>query len=373
MNFDPTDAQKKLRLEIIDFCRKSGLNDGIDTRDRAGEFPRALFGKTGQVAGLQGLAVPTSYGGRGLDPLTTTVALEAFGYACEDHGLVSSVCAQLLSTAVPIAKFGTEEQKQALLPGLSDGSIIGATAMAETESGLTITAVREGDDFLLNGSLPLVTNAPVGDLALVFAVTAPEADAAARLTAFLVPLDTPGVTRGEALDTLGNRTAPVGVVTLENVRVPASSILGGRECTGLAVLNHARNWERVGFSAVRVGAMQRLTEATIKHVRALKKQFPASAEGPSQTVARMRIRLDTGRLLVTQAASRLEGARETTLNASVAALFVGDAHARTAQDALRLHGGSGSLTASGLARPFRDAFGGTSETQRKTIAEALGL
>ena len=384
MNFDYTDEQKAIRQEVIDFCRAE-LNDGIDERDRAGEFPRELFVRIGEGLGLHGLPIDPDYGGRGIDPLTTIVALEAFGYACEDNGLVFAVCAHLLATVVPFAEFGTEEQKRELLPGLCDGSRVGINGMTEPGAGSDIgsvetSAIRDGDGYVLNGTKTLVTNGPAGDLGTVFAVTDPEASLASRLTPFVVHLDTAGVEVGEAFDLLGNRTTPVGEIVLNDVRVPADAILGGREGTGMAIFNHAMNWERIGLFAAHVGTMQRLTEISIKRART-RKQFDqpiGKFEGISHTIAEMKSRLEASRLLVYRAAAKLDRARDVALDASIAKYFVGEAYAETARDALRIHGGAGYLNENGLARPWRDAIGstlysGTSEIQKNIIAAWLGL
>ena len=384
MNFDYTDEQKQIRQEVIDFCRAE-LNDGIDERDRAGEFPRNLFEKIGAGPRLQGLAIAEEFGGRGLDPLTTIVALEAFGYACEDNGLVFAVCAHLLATAVPFARFGTDEQKAAHLPGLCDGSTVGINGMTEPGAGSDIgsvatTAVREGGEYVLNGHKTLVTNGPAGDVGTVFAVTDAEASLASRLTPFILPMDTPGVTRGEAFDMLGCRTTPVGELALEGVRLPADAILGGREGAGMAIFNHAMNWERVGLFAAHVGTMGRLTETAIKRART-RKQFDqpiGKFEGVSHTIADMKARLEASRMLVYRAAAKLDKARDVALDASLAKVYVGESYVQTAHDALRIHGGAGFLNDTGMARPLRDAIGstlysGTSEIQKNMIAGWLGL
>lgn len=384
MNFDYTDAQKQIRKEVIDFCRAE-LNDGVEERDRAGEFPRELFAKIGAGLRLQGLPVDPELGGRGLDPLTTIVALEAFGYACEDNGLVFAVCAHLLATVVPFARFGTEAQQAELLPGLCDGSKVAVNGMTEPEAGsdigsITTTAAKDGDGYVLNGTKTLVTNGPAGDLGTVFAITDPGADLASRMTPFIVSLDGQGITRGAPFDLLGNRTTPVGEIVLENVRLPASAILGGREGTGMAIFNHAMNWERIGLFAAHVGTMQRLTELAIKRARS-RKQFGQAIgkfEGISHTIADMKTRLESCRMLVYQAASKLDRARDVALDASIVKLFVSEAYVQTAQDALRIHGGAGYLNETGMARPLRDAVGstlysGTSEIQRNIIAGWLGL
>jgi len=384
MNFEETDEQKQIRKEVIAFCRAE-LNEGIDERDHRGEFPRDLFEKIGQELKLQGAAVDPAMGGRGLDPLTTIVALEAFGYACEDSGLIFAVCAHLLATTMPFSRFATDEQKQKYLPGLCDGSQVGINGMTEPGAGsdiggLETSAVRDGDDYIINGTKTLVTNGPAGDVGTVFAVTDPEAGLQSRMTPFIVSLDSEGVTRGEDFDLLGNRTTSVGELHFENVRVSADDILGGREGTGMAIFSHAMNWERIGLFAAHVGTMQRLTEIAIKRART-RKQFGqpiGKFEGISHTIADMKARLEASRLLVYRAASKLDRARDVALDASIAKLFVSEAYAQTAQDVLRIHGGAGYLNKTGLARPLRDAIGstlysGTSEIQKNIIAGWLGL
>ncbi len=385
MNFDHTDQQKALREEVIEFCRSSGINDGVDERDRAGEFPRALFEEIGEGLRLQGLTVPEEYGGRGLDPLTAIVGLEAFGYACEDSGLVFAVCAHLLATSVPVNEFGTDEQKRAVLPDLCRGKKVGVNSMTEPGAGsdvgsVAMTAVRDGDDYVLNGTKTLVTNGPAGDVGSVFAVTAPEAGLQSRLTGFLIDLDTPGITRGPQFDLLGKRTTPVGELEFKDVRLPASAVLGGREGIGFAVFNHAMNWERIGLFAAHVGTMQRLTESAVARART-RRQFGqpiGKNQAVAHTIVDMKVRLETARLLTYKAASRLDKARDVAMDASMTKYYVGESLVATARDHLQIFGGAGFLNETGAARPLRDSIGatlysGTSEIQKNIIAAWLGL
>jgi alkylation response protein AidB-like acyl-CoA dehydrogenase len=133
MEFSLSPEQRKLRDEIVSFA-KAELNEGAAERDRSATFPRDLWLKCGDHR-LQGLFVPTEYGGRGLDPLSTTIALEALGYGSSDGGLNFSICAHLLACVVPVWKHASEEQKRRYLPGLSNGSLIAANAMSEPASG----------------------------------------------------------------------------------------------------------------------------------------------------------------------------------------------------------------------------------------------
>ena len=375
MDFDYTDTQKSNRKEIVDFCRGE-LNDGIGERDRCGEFPREHFEKIGAHLKLQGLAVAKEFGGRALDPLTAIVALEAFGYACEDSALVLAVCAQLLAVSVPIQRFATDAQRKSLLPDLCSGRKTGVSAMsgAEPNSNLGIvetSALADGDDFILNGTKSPATNAPAGELGLILAVTDPEADLEARFTVFLVDWHLPGITR----------TAATGEIRFENVRLAATSILGGVAGTGMVVSAHAINWERIGLFAAHVGTMQRLTEASIKQARKLKKlgEADATVQAASDKIVDMKLRLETARLLTYEAASRLEkSSNDVALGASIAKLFVSEALFDTTRDHLQIQGSTGFTNDGGGARPLQDAIGatlcaGTSETQRSLIAAELGL
>ena len=378
MDFDYTPTQKDIRKEVSSFC-KTELNEGIDACDRDGQFPREPFEKIGAELKLQGLAVPEALGGRGLDPLTTITVLEAFGHACEDAGLVHSVCAQLLACCVPIHRFASDDQQKSVLPDLCAAKKIGVDAIADPDS-TGITATADGDDYILNGTIPQVTNGPVGDYGTFTAITDSAADTPESCTTFLIDLALPGITLGESLDQLGKRTAPVGEVRFEDVRVPAAAILGGQLGNGAEVYSHAINWLRIGQFAAHVGTMRRLTESATKRARKLKQAGgPASEiQASAQKVVDMKVRLETARLLTYSAASRLDKAGELALDASVTKLFVGDALLETARGHLQIHGDEGLINATGATRPLRDAIGSTSdsgspESQRAVIAEQLGL
>jgi hypothetical protein len=174
MDFTLSPEQRALRDEIIKFARKE-LNHDVEARDAAKEFPRELWLKCGEM-GLQGLSVPEEYGGSNLDPLSVSIALEAFGYGCEDAGLVFAVCAHLLACVTPIWKYGTPEQKERYLRDLCSGKKIAVNAMTEPDSGsdafnMRTKAVRDGDDFIINGVKMFSSNGPIADVAVVYART----------------------------------------------------------------------------------------------------------------------------------------------------------------------------------------------------------
>lgn len=382
MDFSLTDAQQTLQDDIRRFAREE-LGDGVNERDREQTFSREGWDRCGTHR-LQGLAIPEAYGGRGLDPLSTALALEAFGNGCPDAGLVFSVGAHLLACAVPLWKHGSEEQKERYLPRLCDGSWIAANAMTEPEAGSDASAIQtqavpDGDGFRLTGTKTLITNAPVADLALVFAVTDAERGFQGGITAFLVERDTPGYRVGRVQEKMGHRTAPVGQLHLEDVRVSPDAVIGGVGA-GSVIFGEAMNWERIGLFAAHLGAMERLVEESIAFARRRKQygQPIGKFQAVSHRLVDMKVRLEAARLLTYRAASRLDQSRDVALHAAMVKLLVSESLVQTALDALQVHGGSGYLTDGPVERAVRDALGttlysGTSEIQRNIIARWLGL
>ena len=382
MDFGYSQEQQALRREIIKFAQER-LSAGTIARDRDQEFPRDLWLACGEM-GLQGLPVPVALGGTGLDPLTTTIALEAFGFGCRDNGLVFSVCAHLLSCVVPLWKFGSEAQQAKYLPSLCNGTLIGIHAMTEPGSGsdsfsLRTRAEPDGDGFRINGSKTFITNAPVADVIIVFALTDATKGYHGGVTAFLMERDTPGLTVSRKIEKMGLRTSPFGELAFDDVRVPRSSIvgtLGG----GSAVFAHAMDWERVLLFGAHVGAMERLLATAVKYART-RQQF-GKAIGKFQAVAHkladLKVQLEASRLLLYRAASRLDVTRGVSLDAAMTKLFVSESLVRGALDVLQVFAGYGYTTEYEIEREVRDALGstiysGTSEVQRNIIASWLGL
>lgn len=381
MDFAISDEQKALRETIIRFARKE-LNRDVAARDHEQTFDHEGWSKCGQMR-LQGLPIPEQYDGLGLDPLSTAMALEALGYACEDSGLVFALCAHLLPCAVPIWKYGSDEQRQKYLPGMCRGEIIAANSMTEPNSGsdafaMQTRAVPDGDGFRLNGTKMFTSNAPVADLFVLFAMTDPEKGPHGS-TAFLVEAKTPGVRVSRKIEKLGLRTSPLGEVVLEDARVPASAVLGGVGA-GFTLFTHSMDWERTCLFAFNVGVMERLLEGSIEYARSRQQfgkpiaKFPAIAN----RLADMKVRLEAARLLVYRAAWRLDRSRTVGLDASIAKLFVSESLVEAALGAVQIRGGYGFTTEYQVERALRDAVGstiysGTSEMQRNIIASWLGL
>ena len=172
MDFAWSDQQREL-LDAVGRFASQQLNYNVIENDRDGVFNHEAWKKCGSF-GIQGLPVPTEYGGLGMDPLTTVAALERLGYACKDNGLLFSINAHLWTAVTPLVYNGSEAQKKKYLPGLCNGTLIGGNAMSEPNSGsdafsLTTTAIKKGSKYVLNGSKIFVTNGPVADVLVVFA------------------------------------------------------------------------------------------------------------------------------------------------------------------------------------------------------------
>jgi hypothetical protein len=382
MDFSLSEEQQLLRETIVRFSQNE-LNADVTGRDREHRFPRDLWLKCGEMR-LQGLPVPEEYGGSGLDPLTTAIALEGLGYGCKDGGLVFSICAHLLSCVVPLWRHGTEEQKKRFLPRLCDGSFIGVHAMTEPNSGsdafaLSTKAERQGNGYRINGSKTFISNGPVADVVIVFAVTDAKKGYHGGVSAFIVEKGAAGFRSSQPFDKMGIRTAPLGELVFEDVYVSEDAVLGGIGA-GSAIFTHAMDWERTCLFASHVGAMERLLEIVLKYARS-RTQFGQTIgkfQAISHRIADMKVHLEAARLLVYRAASRLDQARNVSLDASIAKLFVSESLLQAALAAVQIHGGYGYMAEFEVERALRDAIGstiysGTSEMQRNIISRWLGL
>jgi alkylation response protein AidB-like acyl-CoA dehydrogenase len=381
MLFGLDPEHEELQQAAIAFARKR-LTFDVSARDRSGTFSRDGWRACAEF-GVHGLPIPREYGGRGEGLLATIAVMEGLGYGCADHGLLFSINAHLWSVAMPILLHGTSAQKERYLPGLSDGTAIGANAASEPDAGsdvfaLRTRAVRDGDGYVLDGAKSFVSNAPVADLFLTYA-TADPARGVMGISAFLVERTTPGVTVRSSIDKTGLRTSPMAEITFDEVRVPAHNRLG-REGRGAEVFHSSMEWERGCILASCLGTMRRQLEECIAHARR-RKQF-GQAIGKFQSVANrivaMKLRLETARPLIYQVGSLKENGQSAELESAMAKLYVSEAFVESCLDAIQIHGGYGYTTALPYERELRDAIGGTlysgtSEIQRHIIATKLGL
>jgi len=382
MDFAFSEEQQLLRDNIVRFAREV-LNEGVAGRDREQTFSRELWRRCGEI-GIQGLPVPEEYGGSGCDPLTCAIGLEALGYGCKDGGLVFSLCAHLLSCVVPLWQHGSEDQKRRYLPGLCDGTLVGVHAMTEPGSGSDAFALRtraeaDGSGFRINGTKTFISNGPVADLVIVFAATDPKKGYHGGVTAFLVESGARGFSAGAKFEKMGLRTSPIGELVFTDLYVSAEAILAGVG-GGSSVFTAAMDWERICLFASHVGAMERLLETSIAYARTRSQfgQLIGKFQAISHRIADMKVHLEAARLLTYRAAWRLEHARNASLDAAMAKLFVSESLLQAALGTVQIHGGYGFMAEYEVERALRDAVGstlysGTSEMQRNIIARWLGL
>lgn len=381
MDLDFSDEQRAWHDAAVEFARRHLAGDAI-AADRDETFDHAGWKRAAEF-GVLAMPVKKELGGLGLAIGEVIAVMEGLGYGSNDQGLLFSLNAHLWTNTMPLVQWGTPEQQRRWLPGLMDGSLIGANGASEPDSGSDVFAMRtratrQGDVYVLNGTKMFVTNAPVADLLVTYATIDP-ALGSMGVTGFLVDGHAKGVTVSRKLAKMGLRTSPMAEVVFEDVRVPVADRLG-REGRGVAVFESSMEWERGCILASCLGSMRRQLERCIAHARQ-RKQF-GQAIGKFQSVANklvdMRLRLDTCRPLVYRIARLKEAGKDATVEAALAKLHVSESCVKTALDAVQLFGGYGYMTEYELERSLRDAVGGTlysgtSEIQRNLIARGLGL
>ena len=381
MNFALTEDQKRFKELSVDFARRE-LNDRVKEREIKGEFDWAGWRKCAEF-GVHGLTMPEKYGGLDMDLLTCIAALEGLGYACRDSGLLFSINSQIWTCEYPLLKFGTEEQREKFLPGLINGSLVGGHAMTEPDSGSDAFSIRckaekRGDRYVLNGTKIFITNAPIADILLVFAVTDPK-KGFAGISAFILEKNCPGFSIGNSLDLMGLRTCPIGEVVLDDCEVPEKNRLGS-EGAGTAIFNSEMELERSCLFATHLGAMEKELEDTIKYAKE-RKQFGnpiGKYQSISHKIADMKVRLELSRLILYKVAwMKSEGIR-APLESAIAKMYVSESYIQNSLDALQIHGAYGYSTEFPIETHLRDSlagkiYSGTSEIQRNMIAAFVGL
>jgi len=381
MQFSWSQSQIELRDAVRRFAA-GALNEDVAERCRAGTFRRDLWQACADF-GILGMPVSDAHGGSGQDLPTTVLAMEALGYGCRDQGLLFSIHAHLWAVVMPVLAYCEPRVRDELVPRLIDGTLVGAHAMSEPDSGshsyaLRTRAVRDGDDYVLNGTKTFVSNGPVADIFVVFATVNP-ARGMWGVTAFLVDRDSAGLRTSAPFAKMGLTTSPMSEVVLDECRVPAIRRLG-REGQGHAVFNHSMGWERSCILASQLGAMEYQFDTTLQYAKQ-REQFGRPI-GDFQLIASrlvdMRIRLETSRLLLYRTAWKHANGEDITSDAAMVKLYLSESAVKSALDAVQIHGGYGYMTEFGVERDLRDAVGGTlysgtSEIQRLIIARAMGL
>lgn len=382
MDFAFSDEQLAFRDRVAAFTREH-LVDDVVARDRDSVFDRDLWQKCADF-GLLSLAAGRAYSQHDdVEFLTALLAAEALGQHCPDNGLAFAVNAHVWTVQLPIIKFGSDEQKTRFLPPMCDGRMIGAHAVTEPATGsdlysMSTTAERVDGGYRLNGHKHYVSLAPIADVALIFALTDPDAGKWG-VTAFLVEAGFDGVRVGENREKMGLRTVPFGDWHLENVFVPESHRLGP-EGAGVSLSTSSLEWERCAILASQLGAMQRQLDECVAFARE-RRQFDqpiGQFQAVSHRIVDMKLRLETARLLLYKVAWMKQTGQNAMTEAALLKLHLGEAFMASSLDAIRIHGARGYVSEYGIDRDARDAIGGTiyagtSDIQRNIVARLLGL
>ncbi len=348
--------------------------------DEEGKFPEETLKKAGKL-GLLGMTVPKEYGGSGVDKISYMIALEEISRVCGSHGLTLEAHNSL--GVGHIYERGTEEQRKKYLPTLVNGEGLAAWALTEPNAGsdaasLQTTAVREGDEYVINGTKQFITSGHVCDVMVVMAKT--DKDAGYKgISAFIVKNGNPGMKFGQEEDKLGLRGTVTSEVFFEDCRVPVEDRIDeeGMGFTGaMTILDRGRT----AIAAMALGIAQGALDECLEYVNQ-REQFGrpiGKFQAIQYMIADMKAEIDAARLLVYKAAWLEEMGKDFSIEASVAKLYTSEMAVRVANKGIQVHGGYGYTREYPLERFLRDVklccIGeGTSEVQRRVIAKRLGL
>ncbi|MEU3991358.1 acyl-CoA dehydrogenase family protein [Streptomyces platensis] len=346
-------------------------------------FPYEIVQEMGRM-GLFGLPFPEEYGGMGGDYLALGIALEEL--ARVDSSVAITLEAGVSLGAMPVYHFGTEEQKRAWLPKLCSGEMLGAFGLTEPDGGsdagaTRTTAVRDGGDWVINGSKCFITNSgtDITGLVTVTAVTGRKADGSPLISSIIVPSGTPGFTVGAPYSKVGWNASDTRELSFSDVRVPAANLLG-EEGRGYAQFLRILDEGRIAIAALATGLAQGCVDESVRYAK--ERQAFGRAIGSNQAIqfklADMEMRAHTSRLSWRHAASKLVHGEPFKKEAALAKLYSSEIAVDNAREATQIHGGYGFMNEYPVARMWRDAkileIGeGTSEVQRMLIARELGV
>ncbi|MEZ4404544.1 MAG: acyl-CoA dehydrogenase [Kofleriaceae bacterium] len=377
MQFALTEEQLAVQKTARDFATAEVAPKAAEI-DREHRHPAELVARMAEL-GFLGIAVPEAWGGSGFDNVSYVLAMEEISRACASTGVIMSVNNSLVCD--PIYRFGTDAQRRRWLTPLASGKLLGCFALSEPEAGSDAAAQRttatpDGDGWVISGVKNWITNGPVADVCVLFTMN----DRAAGhkgITAFILPMDTPGVRCGPPDDKLGIRGSKSCQIFLDEVRLPADHLLG-EVGGGFKVAMSTLDGGRIGIAAQALGIARASLEDSLGYAQT-RKTF-GKPIGQHQAIqwklADMATELDAARLLTLRAAYLKDAKASYGKEAAMAKLMASDVANKAARDAIQIFGGNGYVTEYPVERHFRDAkiteiYEGTSEIQRLVIAGYL--
>lgn len=377
MLFHTTKEHEEFRGKIRAFAEKE-IKPIAFSLDQNNEFPLEQIKNFGEM-GLMGIPYPKEYGGAGLDVASYAIAVEELARIDGGTGVILSAHVSL--GTFPIAHFGTEEQKQKYLIPLCKGEKIGAFGLTEENAGsdaggTETTAIDKGDHYLLNGGKVFITNAPIADTYVVFAVTTPDIGTRG-ISAFIVEKGWEGFEFGDHYDKLGIRSSSTAELIFNDVKVPKENLLG-EEGEGFKIAMATLDGGRIGIAAQALGIAQGAFEHAVEYSKE-RVQFGnpiAANQGISFKIANMATKLRAARFLVYSAAELKEAHEDYGMESAMAKMYASDIALEVTNDALQIFGGSGFLKGMEVERAYRDAkittiYEGTNEIQRVVIASKI--
>jgi butyryl-CoA dehydrogenase len=376
MDLDLTGDQRSF-LKTVDEFAASRVAPAAAGIDETGTFPRDLVREAAGL-GLLGLTIPKEWGGGGRDYVTYALAIEAIARASATLAVIIVVNVSLVAEA--ILEFGTADQKDAWLRRLATGEMLGAFALSEehagTDAGNQQTVAKVDDQgYRLDGRKVWVANAEAAGLALVFAATQPGAGGRG-VSAFLVPMDAPGLTRMPSPDSLGVRGLGCRDLVLQHVRAEGGML--GAAGEGFRIAMRALEGGRVAIAAQALGVGQAAFAEAVAHAKRRETfgQPIANYQAVQWMLADMAVELDAARMLTLRAAAARDTQPRAALEAAMAKLYASEAAHRAADKAMQILASNGYRRGSAVERLFRDVrateiYQGTSEVQRMVIAEAI--
>ncbi len=377
MDFQFNETHEMIRETARSFAQEKIAPNAV-RRDEKEEFPHAEVKEMGEL-GFMGMMVPEEWGGAGLDTVSYVLAMEEISRVDASCGVIMSVNNSLVCYG--INKYGTAEQKQRYLRELASGKKLGAFALSEPEAGSdaskqSATAVRDGDQYILNGTKNWITNGSSADIVLVMAMT-DKPKGAKGISTFIVEKGTPGFTVGKKEKKLGIRSSDTVSLHFQDCRIPVANRIMN-EGEGFKFAMSTLEGGRIGIAAQALGIGQACLDASINYSKQ-RKAFDkpiAELQAIQFKIADMATNVAAARWLILKAASLKDAGLPFGQEAAMAKLFASKIAVQAALEAIQIHGGYGYVQEYLVERYLRDAkiteiYEGTSEIQRVVISRAL--
>ncbi len=377
MNFSSYENEEMITQMVRDFAEKE-IRPNIMRWDESQHFPVDLFKKMGEL-GMMGVFVPEEYNGAGLGYFEYVTIVTEVARVCGSIGL--SVAAHNSLCTNHILMFGTEEQKKKYLPKLATAEWIGAWGLTETGTGsdaggMNTTAIKDGDDWILNGSKNFITHAIIGDVAVVIVRTGEKGDSYG-MSAFIIEKGTPGFSGGKKEDKLGMRASETAALFFDNCRIPKANLLGN-EGDGFVQAMKVLDGGRISIAALSLGIAKGALDCSVKYSKE-REQFGkpiSNFQAIGFKLADMATEIEASELLIMQAADLKNRGKKVTKESAFAKYYASEVSVRVSTEAVQIHGGYGYTKEYPAEKFYRDSklctIGeGTSEIQKLVISREI--